>query len=163
MGRCEFSKCSVGLRIKLRKLVEQMSENNVEMIHKLMNKGFIDDSNGFKDEVFREVLHGVGDWKNCDEAKDYLLETLGKRGDKSKSRYSNKVEENLAEGTLLEQSLLCHVVELIQTDRWGYEREGTNGTFAELPNIAEAEKEVQKAYKGLERFKVVLVLQQHSG
>jgi len=162
MGRSETAKCSVGLRIPLRKLVEQISETNVEMIERLMEDGFIDDNNGFKDEVFREVLEGVEDWKNCDEAKDYLLKTLGKRGDKCKSKYSSLESENISKGTLLDQHLLYHVVGLIENKRWGFS-EGTNATCTELPDLAKAKEEVKKAYKGLEHFSVVLVLHQNSG
>jgi len=162
MGWCDAAECSVGLRIQLRKLVEQISEKNVEMIRQLINEGFIDDSNGFKNEVFREVVERM-DWKNCDEAKDYLLETLGMRGDKFKSKFSHEVREDLSGGTLLDHFLLCHVTRLIETGRWGYYRHGTNGTFAKLPNIAKARKEVRADYKGLKGFSVVLVLRQNSG
>ncbi len=45
MGKCESSNVSIGLKIKLGDLIEQISEGNIEELKKIFSGGFIEDKN----------------------------------------------------------------------------------------------------------------------
>ena len=52
MGRCDTATASLGIRILLSDLIEQIDENNFDLIKKMLNDGIIEDSN----EVYQKVI-----------------------------------------------------------------------------------------------------------
>ena len=77
-----------------------------------------------------------------------------------KSKFSSKVEPDLKNGTLFERYLLVSVKDILETERWGYERSGTNSMSR--PIDFDVSVPIEK-YKDIEKIKTVFILKQHSG
>ena len=61
MGRCESAECSLGIKIQLKKLIEQLSSATEDKILKMLNDGFVEDSNGYYNEVYGQILGEIPD------------------------------------------------------------------------------------------------------
>ena len=56
MGRCETATASLGIRILLSDLIEQINKENFNLIKKMLNDGIIEDSNEYFNEVYQKVI-----------------------------------------------------------------------------------------------------------
>ena len=158
MGKCENSTASIGIKILLSDLISQIDENTFELIKEMLEDGFIEDDNDSFNEVYINIMYGDLP-ENYVKFKEHLTNEFRIKGSYHKSR-SGQVIPTLDNGCLLEQYLLVPVKEILKTDRWGYDRYGTNGkstpvNFDLSINLEE--------YKELENTQIVFILKQHSG
>ena len=166
MGRSEEASASIGIKILLSDLVEQLNETNMTLIREMLYNGRIEDDNGFYNETYMRIVY-YDDYnlpENHLALKEHFLEQFKKNGSLLKSKYSNEVKADLHEGSLLERELLVPVEELVSNTRWGYNREGTNAMSAPFSNFTEGfiigclEK-----YKDIKNYKVVFMITQNAG
>ena len=158
MGRSETATASIGIKIILSDLVEQITETNAALIKKILNKGYIEDSNEFYNENYRRIVD-YDDYhlpENYLELKEHLMKEFKTHGSILKSKYTSKELPDLQNGSLLEKELLVPVDEIVSNQRWGYNREGVNAMSSPYYNIAPNLEE----YKGLTNFKVVFIIMQ---
>jgi len=153
MGRCDTATASLGIKILLSDLIKQINKNNFNLIKKMLNDGFIEDSNGYFNEVYKKIIgYDDGDIElpeNYLEFKKYLT-----------NQFNNKITSNLNNGCLFKMNLLVPIKEILSTERWGYNREGTNGIskpidFDLTVNIDE--------YKEIKKYQISFIINQHAG
>ena len=141
MGKCETAAASVGIKISLSDLIVQLNETNFDLIHDMLHNGFIEDENNSLNDDYYAIIWCEPFNGNALTYKEYLLTTLKKNG-------------------CLDKYLLLPVKEILQTDRWGYERSGTNSMSR--PIDFDVSVPIEK-YKDIEKIKTVFILKQHSG
>ena len=164
MGRSETATASLGIKIILSDLVEQITETNAALIKKMLNEGYIEDSNEFYNETYRRITYYDDYNLSVDyvlpddylELKEHLMKEFKTHGSILKSNYTSKELPDLHNGSLLEKKLLVSVDEIITNQRWGYNREGVNAMSIPYYNIAPNLEE----YKSLTNFKVVFIIMQ---
>ena len=164
MGKSETASAGIGIKILISDLVSQINETNFNLIKKMLYDGCIEDSNGYYNEVHQNLLdypYGedklTGDYLEC---KEYLINEFKTNGSYFKSKFSSKVEPDLSEGTLFERYLLVSVKDILETERWGYERYGVNS--ASRPLDFDLSVELTK-YQDIKFFNVIFFVKQHSG
>ena len=166
MGKCETATASIGIKILLTDLVSQINETNFTLIKKMLYDGCIEDANGYFNEVYKKILgYDDGDIElpeQYDTFKEYVTEQFKLNGDYYKSKFSSIVEPNITKGCLLEKQLLVPMKELLETERWGYERYGINSASRSLDFDLSIDLEEYKK-NNIEKYKVVFILKQHSG
>jgi len=158
MGKSETSTASIGIKILLSDLISQINEKNFEIICFMLYEGFIEDDNDYYNEVYNQVVNRElpETWL---EYKEYLETNFKKYGSYNKLRFSNEVHHTIENGCLFDQYLLFPIKKILSTERWGYDREGTNCSSRPIDfdlsvNIDE--------YKELEKYNIVFILKQHS-
>ena len=156
MGKSETASASIGIKILLSDLILQINETNLNLIKKMLYDGCIEDSNGYYNESYINILgypYGedklTGDYLEC---KEYLINEFKTNGSYFKSKFSSKVEPDLSEGTLFERYLLVSVKDILETERWGYERYGVNS--ASRPLDFDLSVDLKK-YEDIKNFNVV--------
>lgn len=164
MGKSETASASIGIKILLLDLVSQINRTNFILIKKMLYDGCIEDSNGYYNESYRNIMgypYGednlTGDYLEC---KEYLINEFKTNGSYYKSKFSSKVESDLRHGSLLEQYLLVPIKDILETERWGYERYGINS--ASRPLDFDLSMDL-KEYEEIKPFKVIFMVKQHSG
>jgi hypothetical protein len=166
MGKSETATASLGIKILLSDLVLQINETNFILIKKMLYEGCIEDTNGYFNEAYRNILgYDDGDIEvpeEYDTFKNYVSTQFKLHGDYYKSKSTSIVTSDLSHGCLLEKYLLVPIKDLLDTERWGYERYGTNGVSKEVDfdlciNLEEYKK------NNIEKYNVVFILKQHSG
>lgn len=141
MGKCETAAASVGIKISLSDLIVQLNDATFDLIQDMLHDGCIEDENGCFNNIYYDVIWRVPFDGNALEYKEYLLTTLKKNG-------------------CLDKNLLLPVKEILQTDRWGYGRSGTNSMSR--PIDFDLSVPIEK-YKDIEKIKIVFIIKQHSG
>ena len=141
MGKCETAAASVGIKISLSDLIVQLNETNFDLIQEMLHDGFIEDENNSLNDVYYPIIWCTPFNGNSLEYKEYLLTTLKKNH-------------------CLDKNLLLPVKEILQTDRWGYDRSGTNGMSR--PIDFDLSVPIEK-YKDIEKIQIVFIIKQHSG
>ena len=141
MGKCETAAASLGIKISLSDLIVQLNETTFDIIQDMLCDGFIEDENNnynnvYYDIILRDLFDG-----NSLEYKEYLLAYLKK-------------------SDLLDKNLLLPVKRILKTDRWGYDRSGTNGMSR--PIDFDLSVSIEK-YKDIEHIQIVFIVRQHSG
>ena len=166
MGKCETATASLGIIILLSDLVSQINENNFTLIKKMLYDGCIEDCNGYFNEAYKNILgYDDGDIEipePYNEFKEYVSEQFTAHGSYYKSKFSSKVEPDLSHGCLWDQNLLIPIKEILETERWGYERYGANSLSRELDFDLSVDLEEYKK-QNIEKYKVVFMIKQHSG
>ena len=164
MGKSETATASIGIKILLSDLILQINETNLNLIKKMLYDGCIEDSNGYYNESYINILgypYGedklTGDYLEC---KEYLINEFKTNGSYFKSKFSSKVEPDLSEGTLFERYLLVSVKDILETERWGYERYGVNSASRPLDFDLSVDLTI---YEEIKNFKVIFMVKQHSG
>ena len=164
MGKSETSTASIGIKILLSTLILQINETNLNLIKKMLYIGLIEDSNGYYNEVYKYIIgYDDGDIelpKNYLDFKEYLLQEFKNNGSYYKSKFSSKIEPDLGNGCLLEKILLVPIKEILSTERWGYERYGTNS--ASRPLDFDLTLDLQE-YKEIKNYDISFIISQHSG
>ena len=164
MGKSETASASIGIKILLSDLILQINETNFTLIKKMVYDGCIEDSNGYYNETYKIILGHDEDNielpQTYNEFKDYITEKFKLHGSRYKSKFSSKVEPDLHEGTLFERYLLVPIKDILETERWGYERYGVNS--ASRPLDFDLSVELTK-YQDIKKINVVFFVKQHSG
>ena len=76
-------------------------------------------------------------------------------------RNSNKIEPDLRNGCLLEKELLSPIKNILETERWGYDRYGRNGSYCPIDYLSPS-LDIEK-YKEIEKYTIVFIIEQYSG
>jgi hypothetical protein len=160
MGKCETSTASIGIKILLSDLILQINEKNFNIIKEILNEGFISDKNDTFNDAYTEIIWCVKLPENYLDCKEFLEQEFKKKGSYIHLRNSNKIEHTLNNGCLFEKELLFPIKKILETDRWGYDRYGKNGTYC--PIDFDLSIDIEK-YKELEKYKIVFILDQYSG
>ena len=164
MGKSETASASIGIKILLSDLILQINKKNFNLIKKMLYDGCIEDSNGYYNEAYKNIV-GYGEDDNelpktYLKFKDFLINKFKTNGSYFKSKFSSKVEPDLNNGTLFESYLLVPVKDILETERWGYERYGVNS--ASRPLDFDLSVDLKK-YEDIKNFNVVFFVKQHSG
>ena len=164
MGRCDTATASLGIRILLSDLIEQIDENNFDLIKKMLNDGIIEDSNDYFNEVYQKVI-GYDDMDvilpdNYIEFKEHLTKEFKSNGSYFKSKFSSIIEPCLERGCLYERYLLIPIKEIISNDRWGYSRTGTN--CASIPIDFDLTVNTDE-YEIIKKFTITFMIKQNAG
>jgi hypothetical protein len=164
MGKSEIAVASIGIKILLSDLILQINKPNFNLIKKMLYDGCIEDSNGYYNEAYRNILGYAEDDnilpEDYLEFKEHLINEFKTKGSYYKSIFSSKVEYDLNDGTLFERYLLIPVKDILETERWGYERYGLNS--ASRPLDFDLSIELTK-FQDIKNFNVVFFIKQHSG
>lgn len=155
MGKCDTATASIGLRIRLSDLIPQITEENASLILEMLHDGWIEDENNY----FNEVYSTICDTLSTTELKEHATYAFTHNGTYHKSR-NGHVKPTLEEGCLFDKILLVPVKTILETERWGYERYGTNG--ASRPIDFDLSVTIDK-YKKIEKADVVFMLRQRAG
>jgi hypothetical protein len=160
MGKSETATAAIGIKILLSDLISQINETNFSLIKKMLYDGCIEDSNGYYNETYKIILGHDEDNielpQTYNEFKCYLTEQFKHHG----SKFNSKAEPDLSDGTLFERYLLVSIKDILETERWGYERYGVNS--ASRPLDFDLSVELTK-YQDLKNFNVIFFVKQHSG
>ena len=166
MGKSETATASIGIKILLSDLIAQINETNFTLIKKMLYDGSIEDANGYFNEAYKNILgYDDGDIElpeQYDTFKDYVTEQFKIHGDYYKSKSTSIVTSDLSHGCLLEKHLLVKMKDLLETERWGYERYGINSASRPLDFDLSINLEEYKK-NNIEKYTVVFILKQHSG
>ncbi len=163
MGKSETASASIGIKILLSHLVSQINETNFALIKKMIYDGCIEDSNGYYNEAYKNIMgypYGEELPEDYLECKEYLINGFKTKGSYYKSKFSSKVEPDLHDGSLFERYLLVPVKNILETERWGYERYGVNSASRPLNFDLSVDL---KEYKEIKNFSIIFMVKQHSG
>ena len=164
MGKCETASASIGIKILLSDLILQINKTNFDLIKKMLYDGCIEDSNGYYNEAYRNILGYAEDDNILPEEylefKEYLINEFKTKGSYYKSKFNSKLEYNLDDGTLFERYLLVKIKDILETERWGYDRYGVNS--ASRPLDFDLSVELTK-FQDIKNFNVIFFVKQHSG
>jgi hypothetical protein len=161
MGKCETSTVSVGIKILLSDLILQINETNFDLIKEIINKGFISDENEYYNDAYTDIVWCKDLPENYLEYKDFLEEEFKKNGSYLHIRNSNKIEPDLRNGCLFERELLLPIKQVLETERWGYDRYGRNGNYRPI-NFMTPALDMEK-YKDIDKYTIVFIIEQYSG
>jgi len=159
MGWSESATAIIGIKILLSDLISQIDESNFDLIKNMICDGCIEDSNEFFNEVYENIINGKLP-ENYLDYKNYLTNKFENNGSLFKERFSNNVQPDLTNGTLFEQYLLVSVKYILDTERWGYNRNGVNSTAIPLDFDLSVDL---KMYENIKNFSVVFFIKQNSG
>ena len=163
MGKSETASASIGIKILLSDLVEQINETNFILIKKMLYDGCIEDMNGYYNEAYKIILgHDIDNIElpqTYNEFKENVTEQFKVHGSYYKSKFSSKVAD-LSNGCLLEQKLLVPIKDILETERWGYERYGVNSASRPLDFDLSVDL---KLYEGIKNYSIIFMVKQHSG
>ena len=134
MGKCESVKASIGIKILLSDLISQINETNVHLIKYMLDAGCIEDENEFYNQTYQSIDRDVKD----SELKEYLITQFAE---------------------LFDMELLVPLKDIMSTERWGYDREGTNSASRPMDFDLSIDTE---EYKDIEKWRVVFIITQHS-
>jgi hypothetical protein len=164
MGKSESSSIYIGIKILISHLIEQLNESNFVLIKKLLQDGFIDYDNGFFNENYIKIEKEFK-IQDIEKFKNNIMNILKTNGDIAKSKFSSETKNDLSRGTLYEQTLLIPIERIMKTERWGYDRYGTNGTYRKLDfDIEIIKNKIYDEYKNkINDFEIVMILEQFSG
>ena len=166
MGKSETATASIGIKILLSDLVSQINETNFFLIKKMLYDGCIEDANGYFNEAYKNILgYDDGDIEvpeEYDTFKEYVSGQFKLHGDYYKSKSTNIVTSDLSHGCLLEKYLLVPIKDILDTERWGYERYGINSASRPLDFDLSINLEEYKK-NNIEKYNVVFIVKQHSG
>lgn len=160
MGKCETSTTSVGIKILLSDLILQINEKNFDLIKEMLNDGFISDKNEHYNDAYTDIIWCKDLPTNYLEFKDFLEQEFKNNGSYLHLRDSNKIEPDLRNGCLFERELLLPIKQILETERWGYDRYGRNGSYCPIDFMCPS-LDIEK-YKKIEKYTIVLILEQYS-
>ena len=163
MGKSETASAAIGIKILLADLISQINKTNFNLIKKMVYAGCIEDSNDYYNEVYRNIV-GYEDNKELPETynefQDYLIKAFTNNGSLMKSKFSNETTPTTNGGCLFEKYVLVPIKEILETERWGYERYGVNSTSRPLDFDLSLDL---KEYTEIKNFSIVFIVKQHSG
>ena len=158
MGKCETATASIGIKILLSELIFQINETNFTLIKEMLTCGFIEDDNGYFNEVYGSI-DTFGLSNHFLEFKEHLTNEFKNNGSYHKSK-NGIVIPTIDDGCLFDKCLLVPVKQILEIDRWGYDRYGSN--CVSRPIDFDLSVNIEK-YKEIEKKEIVFILGQHSG
>lgn len=160
MGKCESATVSIGIKILLSDLIMQLNENNFDLIQNMLQNGCIEDSNDYYNEVYTHILsRDIELFKDYNDYKEYLIKEFKTQGSYQKSKFSNEIKQDLSNGSLFEQHLLFPLKDIIETERWGHDRYGTNSASVAFENNLSVNID---EYKDIKNFSIIFMIAQNS-
>ena len=176
MGKSEISTASLGYKIKISDLVEQLDSNNINIILIFLQKGFIEDENdGFNTSYMDVVDFCYSYFKTSIKKKDEEEIQKFKQILISELKDSGNVIELKNGGcsidkstTLYDLDLLIPAKNILETTRWGYDRYGINGTSIPLKDLKDVLESINNFNSGypeynIKNLEMVFILKQESG
>lgn len=177
-SRYECSTVSIGLKIKINKLIQQINEDNFDVIKNLLSEGFIEDSNGYSNNYFKKIFDKELPTK-CSSFKKFIKEQFDNKSkstiesasdsnsDSNSDSDTDSVSKNDADkfrGNINNMYLLIPIVKMIETTRWGLNRRGINGASCEIDyDLDEIIQKVSDDYEHmLKDYKIVMMVNQES-
>lgn len=161
MGKCESAEASIGIKILLSDIVLQINEKNFRLIMEMLRKGFIEDDNDYFNDVYTDIIHdGPMNSNDFEVVKKYLMDNFKNRGSITINKYGYIENPALSNGCLFDKYLLVPIKKILNTDRYGYDRCGINGSSRLID--FDLSLNIQK-YKKIDKFEMVFLLRQHSG
>lgn len=161
---CDTSSVSIGIKILLSDLILQMNETNVKLIKKMLCKGCIEDSNDLFNEVFKNIVKYEYEENELPEdylqCKKYLINEFKNNGSYSQNKYTGIKKPYLGNGCLFDKELLVPIKEILSTNRWGYNRDGTNSLSRPIDFDLSVSTE---EYKDINNFNIVFFICQDTG
>jgi len=161
---CDQSTVSIGIKILLSDLILQMNETNIELIKKMLCKGCIEDSNGYYNETFKNIVQYEYEEnelpKDYLQCKEHLINEFKINGSYFEDKYTGKKTPDLIHGCLFEKDLLVPIKEILSTERWGYNRCGINSSSRPLDFDLSVSTE---EYKEIKNYTIVFFIGQDSG
>jgi hypothetical protein len=161
MGKCETCTTSIGIKILLSDLILQINEKNFDLIKEMLNDGFISDENEHYNDAYTKIIWCNDLPENYLEFKEFLEQEFKNNGSYLHLRDSNKIEPDLRNGCLFERELLLPIKQILETERWGYNRYGRNGSYCPIDYLSPS-IDMEK-YKEIEKYIIVFILEQYSG
>lgn len=161
MGKCETCTTSIGIKILLSDLILQINEKNFDLIKEILNNGFISDKNEHYNDAYTDIVWCKDLPKNHLELKQFLEQEFKNNGSYLHLRDSNKIEPDLRNGCLFDRELLLPIKQILETERWGYDRYGRNGYSCPIDYLSPS-LDMEK-YKEIEKYTIVFILEQYSG
>jgi len=161
MGKCETSTTSIGIKILLSDLILQINEKNFDLIKEILNDGFISDKNEHYNDAYTDILFCNDLPENYLEYKNFLEQEFKNKGSYLHIRNSSKIKPDLRNGCLWERELLLPIKQILETQRWGYDRYGRNGNYCPIDFISSS-LDIEQ-YKEIEKYTIVFILEHYSG
>jgi len=169
MGKCEEADVCVGISTTIKHLYEILGDEkatkylleNTEDIN-------ISDNNGFYNSCLNSILYDEYKEETKVENIKKLLQT---RGDiyKSWNESVDQIYEPNSDENLYNTELIVNPVSIFGTERWGYNREGSNMDTLDLDHsLEQIDNEKKKLINTAEelcltKYSIVMVVRQHSG
>jgi len=141
MGKCETSTTSIGIKILLSDLILQINEQNMDIIKEMLYGGFISDSNAQINNTYQDIIF-------CNKLPEKYVD------------FREYLEKKC--NAFMDKELLLPIKQILQTDRWGYDRYGKNGSYRPLDFDLSLSIEIEK-YKEIEKYMIVFIQEQYSG
>ncbi len=171
-GRDDTATTSIGIAIRIKDILEAIDENNYKTIrtHLFNDESFIDDSNSYYTSTYLLIVDGYECTGDVDklpykEYKDYVINKFKLYGGESGYFPLQKYEEHDT-NNLYHQILLVPYDTLVETQRRGWNREGTNGYSDDLDisKLTLLSKDIHSMMKGLkitkDKYTISLVISQ---
>ena len=160
MGYSEYAKASIGIKILLSELIQQINKDNWDLIKEMLENGFIEDENEYFNDVYQKIQNSEQISGNWNKSKKFITDYCENNGSYFMDRFTGEVESTLENGCLLDKYLLVPIKKILTCERWGYERSGTNSISRPLD--FDLSIDIEK-YKVLEKFEIAFILEQNSG
>lgn len=164
----ESIRTTIGIKILLRDIVEQIDNINFEQIKEILNSGFIEDENRNFNKKYREIIWSNELHEYIDNAEKYkkIINDLLKE-----SGTYDKISETLAYGSLLEKHLLVpikDILDMCKTNSYSNCDNDINNYNVEEKfntksrdidfNILTIQNDINKKYKYITKYKIVVAM-----
>jgi len=147
MGKCESATASIGIKVLLSDLILQINETNLTLIKKMLDNGFIEDENDYFNNIYSNIVNRNDLSENYIEFKEQL------------TQYFKLNDSTVGSGCLFDKYLLVPIKRILKTDRWGYDRSGSNCVSRQID--FDLSVNIEK-YKEIEKQEIVFILHQNS-
>jgi hypothetical protein len=144
MGKCESATASIGIKVLLSDLILQINETNLTLIKEMLDNGFIEDENDYFNNMYSNIV-------NRNDLSENYKEQL--------TQYFKLNDSSVGSGCLFDKFLLVPVKQILKTDRWGYDRSGSNCVSRQID--FDLSVNIEK-YKEIEKQEIVFILSQNS-
>jgi hypothetical protein len=144
MGKCESATASIGIKVLLSDLILQINETNLTLIKEMLDNGFIEDENDYFNNMYSNIVN------RNDLSKNYKEQL---------TQYFKLNDSSVGSGCLFDKFLLVPVKQILKTDRWGYDRSGSNCVSRQID--FDLSVNIEK-YKEIEKKEIVFILGQNS-
>jgi hypothetical protein len=144
MGKCESATASIGIKVLLSDLILQINETNFTLIKEMLDNGFIEDENDYFNNMYSNIVN------RNDLSKNYKEQL---------TQYFKLNDSSVGSGCLFDKFLLVPVKQILKTDRWGYDRSGSNCVSRQID--FDLSVNIEK-YKEIEKKEIVFILGQNS-
>ena len=169
MGKSETASSSLGYKIKVSALVEQLNEKNKNQILDYIENGFIEDENdGFNTSLFN-MLSDLDLEELREKEPQEIIETLKEHFTNNGNIIELRVGGTLHDKsiTLYESYLLIELNGILDNTRWGYDRYGINGSSMSFETLLEIVSEFKQTESNKENcvsgLELVFIVKQESG